>query len=215
MNDIDILIQRYLEGSTSIEEERLLADLIDRCPDATADQRALAEILRCRAIHGEDEMEQWLTEDESSVYDRMMAHRRRRSMMRWAAAAVVIALLSFSMWLGIGGNGSEDVALIVAESSPALDCERTMCHDQITPTPSPPIQQQRKKAVSMPRKRTQPKKREDPSMAAMEGLQDAIAMIESRLDKVGDSVANSQAEQVAISDARLSRLYCDISSIPE
>lgn len=58
MNDIDILTQRYLNGDTSLQEERLLADMIGNSPDATKEQKALAELLRGSAVHGDDEVEQ-------------------------------------------------------------------------------------------------------------------------------------------------------------
>ena len=121
MNDINDLIQRYLDGTTSPQEERLLAEMIDSCPDATADQRALADMLRCHTTHSEDEMEQWLTEDETAVYDNIMNHRRHRNILRWAAAAVAVAVVSLSLWLGIGSKGNEEEQpMTVMETTPAL-----------------------------------------------------------------------------------------------
>lgn len=97
MNDINILTQRYLDGDTSLQDEKLLAEMIDRCPDATKEQKALTEMLRCHVVHGEDELEQWLTEDETAVFDSIMAQRhqrQRRTLWKlWTAAASVVALL--------------------------------------------------------------------------------------------------------------------------
>lgn len=102
MNDIDILTQRYLDGATSLQEERRLAELIDNCPHATEEQKAIALMLRQGVTHSEEEMEQWLAEDETAVYDSMVARRqRRKGMVKWAAAASVAVIVGLSLWLNL------------------------------------------------------------------------------------------------------------------
>jgi len=81
--DTEILIQKYLNGETTAEEERLLALEVTRenVPD---DWKVIAEML------GE------LTVDEA-LFDQMMAERSRKSrivkLWPWVAAACVAALL--------------------------------------------------------------------------------------------------------------------------
>ena len=81
--DTEILIQKYLNGETTAEEERLLAREVTRenVPD---DWKVIAEML------GE------LTVDEA-LFNQMMAERSRKSrivkLWPWVAAACVAALL--------------------------------------------------------------------------------------------------------------------------
>lgn len=81
--DTEILIQKYLNGETTAEEERLLALEVSR-DDAPDDWKVIAEML------GE------LTVDEA-LFDQMMEERSRKSrivkLWPWVAAACVAALL--------------------------------------------------------------------------------------------------------------------------
>jgi hypothetical protein len=81
--DTEILIQKYLNGETTAEEERLLALEVSR-NDAPDDWKVIAEML------GE------LTVDEA-LFNQMMAERSRKSrivkLWPWVAAACVAALL--------------------------------------------------------------------------------------------------------------------------
>ena len=81
--DTEILIQKYLNGETTAEEERLLALEVSR-DDAPDDWKVIAEMLGC------------LTVDEA-LFDQMMAERSRKSrivkLWPWVAAACVAALL--------------------------------------------------------------------------------------------------------------------------
>lgn len=81
--ETEILIQKYLNGETTAEEERLLALEVSR-KDAPDDWKVIAEML------GE------LTVDEA-LFDQIMAERKQKSriirLWPWVAAACVVALL--------------------------------------------------------------------------------------------------------------------------
>lgn len=81
--ETEILIQKYLNGETTAEEERLLALEVSR-KDAPDDWKVIAEML------GE------LTVDEA-LFDQIMAERKQKPriirLWPWAAAACVVALL--------------------------------------------------------------------------------------------------------------------------
>ena len=82
-NEIEILIQKYLNGETTAEEERILALEVSR-KDAPDDWKLIAEML------GE------LTIDEA-LFDKIMAERKQKPrfirLWPWMAAACVAALL--------------------------------------------------------------------------------------------------------------------------
>jgi hypothetical protein len=81
--DTEALIQKYLNGETTTEEERLLAIEVSR-EDVPDDWKVIAEMLGC------------LTVDEA-LFDQIMAERKRKSRIArlwpWVAAACVAALL--------------------------------------------------------------------------------------------------------------------------
>lgn len=82
-NETEILIQKYLNGETTAEEEKLLALEVSR-KDAPEDWKVIAEML------GE------LTIDEA-LFDQIMAERKQKPrfirLWPWMAAACVAALL--------------------------------------------------------------------------------------------------------------------------
>ena len=66
------LIEKLLNEQTTPEEEHLIAKMLQQ----------------------EEDMESWLIEDETAVYDHIVAKRQaRRRFLRWAIAAVIVALL--------------------------------------------------------------------------------------------------------------------------
>lgn len=81
--ETEILIQKYLNGETTAEEERLLALEVSR-KDAPEDWKVIAEML------GE------LTVDEA-LFDQIMAERKQKPrfirLWPWVAVACVVALL--------------------------------------------------------------------------------------------------------------------------
>ena len=81
--DTEALIQKYLNGETTTEEERLLAIEVSR-EDVPDDWKVIAEMLGC------------LTVDEA-LFDQIVAERKRKlrivRLWPWLAAACVAALL--------------------------------------------------------------------------------------------------------------------------
>ena len=88
------LTEKYLNGQTSTEEEQRLRERLESQASLTAEQHALLTILKAAPIKAE---EWWLQEDESDLYDRLLAERQSvvsRHPWSWMgiAAAMVIAL---------------------------------------------------------------------------------------------------------------------------
>lgn len=99
MKKKDELMQRYLDGLTTVAEERQLDELIRRDSNATAAERAMATVMSERK-HSAEEIERWLTEDETALYDSIVSmRRRRRNAVRRAVAASVAALVCLAIWM--------------------------------------------------------------------------------------------------------------------
>ena len=91
MKDVEQLIDRFLAGETSLEEEHQLHQLLQG-EDMTDEQNTIRKMLGMSKL--EYSTDKWMTEDETYVYDRIIRHRRqRRLFMRWAAAAVFAGII--------------------------------------------------------------------------------------------------------------------------
>lgn len=110
--ETEILIQKYLNGETTPDEERLLALEVSR-EDAPQEWSIIAEML------GE------LTIDEA-LFDQIMEERNRKpriiKMWPWAVAACIIGILI----MVFTPPRSADKTPLVAESKPAVEVPTTV-----------------------------------------------------------------------------------------
>lgn len=86
------LIDKYLEGLTSPEEERTLARLLEAIPKAERTETEEALLLMLTAIPRTDE-EDLFTADYTEEYDRIVRQRKRRVLWRYTGIAAAVALL--------------------------------------------------------------------------------------------------------------------------
>ena len=125
--EVNRLIDKYMEGATSPEEERLLAIEVNR-PDAPAEWKLVAEML------GE------LTLGEA-LYDRTMAERKRIRIRRYVGWGVAVAAC-LTLWLVLGKlvpeTSQQDTTLQIAQKpAPAAKPEEKEATPVLTPaTPS-------------------------------------------------------------------------------
>ena len=85
------LIDKYLSGTSTREEEQALRRMLSDAASLTPGQRAVQAMLQTEPMQAE---EQWLTEDSSSEYDRLVAARRTklRPLWRWVSVAAVVCV---------------------------------------------------------------------------------------------------------------------------
>lgn len=93
-----LLIEKYLRGETSTPEEQQLLGLLEAEVRPTADDLALKAMLKAAPPTAESD---WLTEDESALYDQLLLERQPARLTRqlWARAGIGIAAVAV---LGIG-----------------------------------------------------------------------------------------------------------------
>ncbi len=99
-----ILKDKYLRGETSPQEEQQLLSLLEAEMKPTADDLALKAMLKAAPPQAESD---WLTEDESALYDQLLLEHQagRHTRPLWArvgigiAAVAVLAIgLTFSLF---------------------------------------------------------------------------------------------------------------------
>lgn len=219
MKDIELLINRFLAGETTREEELRLYGLLQG-EDATEEQKMLRDIIRPAA--DEPDTDAWLMEDMTDEYDRLVAGRRRRTLfVRFAAAAAVIAFV-FIVGVKFGNKSGEDMPVVakveISHESKArlkpverIDNKEPQAVQEATPEPAGNGAMEPAAArpdVSEPDLLASAAAEKTPiaGMTLSDSLTDIIERIERGLENVSDSVYMARVEELIESDSRLQKL---------
>lgn len=115
MNERELLINKFLAGETTIEEEQILARLIEGEAEYE-NLQPLLYLLKSKK-HSDEELEKWLTEDYSDEYLRIVANRRRTIVRRWLAAASVLLIVGIGALLWFGSEDKANDAVVAVSDS--------------------------------------------------------------------------------------------------
>lgn len=115
MNERELLINKFLAGETTIEEEQMLARLIEGKAEYE-NLQPLLYLLKSKK-HSDEELEKWLTEDYSDEYFRLVANRRRTIVCRWLAAASVLLIVGIGALLWFGSEDKANDAVVAVSDS--------------------------------------------------------------------------------------------------
>lgn len=169
------LIKKLLNEQTTPEEEQLIAKMLQQ----------------------EQDMESWLTEDETADYDRIVSQRSTKlRILRWAIAAVIALLMVGGAVILWPQQPSEPQVVITTNSTP------TSKSNDVKEQPlllQKEVQQPASKKV-----KTRSVKRRQASTT--DSLQYYIARLEKELENVNESTYTAKAEEVLRADARLQKL---------
>ena len=170
------LIDKLLNEQTTPEEEHLIA----------------------QELRQEEDIERWLIEDETAVYDHIVAKRQaKRRNLRWAIAAVIVALVISGATILWPQQASETQ---VAKTTNAILNDKP--NDTTKQQPllsSTEIQQavpQKAKVKAVKRRQT----------SVTDSLNYYIARLEKELENVNESTYTTKADEVLRADARLQKL---------
>ena len=170
------LIDKLLNEQTTPEEEHLIA----------------------QELRQKEDIERWLIEDETALYDSIVAKRQaKRRYLRWAIAAVIVALVISGATILWPQQVSETQ---VAKTTNAILNDKP--NDTTKQQPllsSTEIQQavpQKAKVKAVKRRQT----------SATDSLNYYIARLEKELENVNESTYTTKADEVLRADARLQKL---------
>ena len=170
------LIDKLLNEQTTPEEEHLIA----------------------QELRQKEDIERWLIEDETALYDSIVAKRQaKRRYLRWAIAAVIVTLLISGATLLWPQQASETQ---VAKTTNAILNDKP--NDTTKQQPllsSTEIQQavpQKAKVKAVKRRQT----------SVTDSLNYYIARLEKELENVNESTYTTKADEVLRADARLQKL---------
>lgn len=169
------LIDKLLNEQTTPEEEHLIA----------------------QELRQKEDIERWLIEDETALYDSIVAKRQaKRRYLRWAIAAVIVALLISGATLLWPQQASDPqmatTSNVILNNQPNDTKQQPLLPPTEIQQPVPP--KAKKKAVK--RRQT----------SATDSLNYYIARLEKELENVNESTYNTKAEEVLRADARLQKL---------
>ena len=169
------LIDKLLNEQTTPEEEHLIA----------------------QELRQKEDIERWLIEDETALYDSIVAKRQaKRRYLRWTIAAVIVALLISGATLLWPQQASDPqmatTSNVILNNQPNDTKQQPLLPPTEIQQPVPP--KAKKKAVK--RRQT----------SATDSLNYYIARLEKELENVNESTYTTKADEVLRADARLQKL---------
>lgn len=102
------LIDKYLSGTSTREEEQALRRMLDGATSLTPGERAVQAMLQAEPMQA---LPQWLTEDASATYDRIVERRHHASLWRWTGIAVAACLVLGLLLIVPRGGEAENCAV--------------------------------------------------------------------------------------------------------
>ena len=125
------LLNKFLEGTTTLEEEKLLGRMLAD-NDVPAELNALAELLKaepCDALDAED----WLTEDLTDEFNRIVSRRKQHTVIRrLIAAASVLLIVGIGALLWFGSEDKANDAVVVSDKTMASSSRGELAYPPAT-----------------------------------------------------------------------------------
>lgn len=112
------LLNKFLEGTTTLEEEKLLGRMLAD-NDVPAELKALAELLKAEPCDASD-AEEWLSEDLTDEFNRIVSRRKQHTVIRrLIAAASVLLIVGIGALLWFGSEDKANDAAVVPDKTMA------------------------------------------------------------------------------------------------
>ncbi|MBR2015975.1 MAG: hypothetical protein IKA00_01540 [Prevotella sp.] len=231
MNERELLINKFLAGETTIEEEQMLARLIEGEAEYE-NLQPLLYLLKSKK-HSDEELEKWLTEDYSDEYFRLVANRRRTIVRRWLAAASVLLIVGIGalLWFGYedkandavvavsdsrGGSAYPPSAEVIGESTELLSSRNAVMSQQKAESENKTIASSSRGESANP-----PVKNPDAPSATLseEQMAPILAKLRKRSEEIDDSVDRAHIRDYIMNDEKLynmgQRILCENCPIEE
>lgn len=231
MNERELLINKFLAGETTIEEEQMLARLIEGEAEYE-NLQPLLYLLKSKK-HSDEELEKWLTEDYSDEYFRLVANRRRTIVRRWLAAASVLLIVGIGalLWFGSedkandavvavsdsrGGTAYPPAAEVIEESTELLSSRNAVMPQQKAESENKAIASSSRGESANP-----PLKKPDAPSTTLseEQMAPILAKLRKRGEEIDDSVDRAHIRDYIMNDEKLynmgQRILCENCPIEE
>ena len=112
------LLDKFLEGTATLDEEKQLGRMLAES-DVPAELKALAELLKAEPCDASD-AEEWLAEDLTDEFDRIVSRRKQHTVIRrLIAAASVLLIVGIGALLWFGSEDKANDAVVVSDKTMA------------------------------------------------------------------------------------------------
>lgn len=125
------LLDKFLEGTTTLDEEKQLGRMLAES-DVPAELKALAELLKAEPCDASD-AEEWLTEDLTDEFDRIVSRRKQHTVIRrLIAAASVLLIVGIGALLWFGSEDKANDAVVVSDKTMASSSRGESAYPPVT-----------------------------------------------------------------------------------
>lgn len=112
------LLDKFLEGKTTLDEEKQLGRMLAE-NNVPAELKALAELLKAEPCDASD-AEEWLAEDLTDEFDRIVSRRKQHAVIRrLIAAASVLLIVGIGALLWFGSEDKANDAVVASDKTMA------------------------------------------------------------------------------------------------
>lgn len=125
------LLDKFLEGTTTLDEEKQLGRMLAES-DVPAELKALAELLKAEPCDASD-AEEWLAEDLTDEFDRIVSRRKQHAVIRrLIAAASVLLIVGIGALLWFGSENKANDAVVVSDKTMASSSRGESAYPPVT-----------------------------------------------------------------------------------
>lgn len=226
------LLNKFLEGTTTLEEEKLLGRMLAD-NDVPAELKALAELLKAEPCDASD-AEEWLTEDLTDEFDRIVSRRKQHTVIRRliaAASVLLIVGIGALLWFG-SENKANDAVVAVSDrrGGTAYPPEKEVNEESTellssrnAVMPQQKVESENKAIASSCRGESAnpPVKNPDAPSATLseEQMAPVLAKLRKRGEEIDDSVDRAHIRDYIMNDEKLynmgQRILCENCPIEE
>lgn len=226
------LLDKFLEGTTTLDEEKQLGRMLAE-NDLPAELKALAELLKAEPCDASD-AEEWLTEDLTDEFDRIVSRRKQHTVIRRliaAASVLLIVGIGALLWFGSedkandavfavsdsrGGSAYPPAAEVIEESTELLSSRNAVMSQQKAESENKTIASSSRGESANP-----PVKNPDAPSATLseEQMAPILAKLRKRGEEIDDSVDRAHIRDYIMNDEKLynmgQRILCENCPIEE
>ena len=125
------LLDKFLEGTTTLDEEKQLGRMLAE-NNVPAELKALAELLKAEPCDASD-AEEWLTEDLTDEFDRIVSRRKQHTVIRrLIAAASVLLIVGIGALLWFGSEDKANDAVVASDKTMASSSRGESAYPPVT-----------------------------------------------------------------------------------
>lgn len=204
------LLDKFLEGTTTLDEEKQLGRMLAES-DVPAELKALAELLKAEPCDASD-AEEWLAEDLTDEFDRIVSRRKQHAVIRrLIAAASVLLIVGIGALLWFGSEDKANDAVVVSDKTMASSSRGESAYPSATEVidESTEVLSGRNDVKPQQKAEIETKSKPDttpPTTLSEEQLNTILAAHQAKLREIDDSVDMAHIKDYIENDEQLYKI---------